>query len=44
MPPEIVDAESLSPVVQLKKSHKVELAFAVFFTKTRLIDNRLIRV
>ena len=41
---EIVDAESLSPVVQLKKGQKVELALAVYFSKTRLIDNRLIRV
>ena len=41
---EIVDASSLLPVVQLKSGQKVELALAVFFSKTRLIDNRLIRV
>ena len=41
---EIVDAASLSPVVQLKKGQKIELALAVFFSKTRLIDNRIVRV
>ena len=41
---EIVDAESLSPVVQLKNGQKAALAVAVFFSKTRLIDNRLVRV
>ena len=41
---EIVDAESLLPVVQLQPGQKVELALAVFFSKTRLIDNRIIRV
>ena len=41
---EIVDAATLEPVVQLKKGRKVELALAVFFSKTRLIDNRIIKV
>ena len=41
---EIVDAGSLLPVVQLKTGQKIELALAVFFSRTRLIDNRLIRV
>ena len=41
---EIVDAETLLPVVQLKKGQKVELALAVNFSKARLIDNRIIRV
>ena len=41
---EIVDAATLEPVVQLKPGQKIELALAVFFSKTRLIDNRLIRV
>ncbi len=41
---EIVDAASLEPVVQLKKGQKIELALAVFFSKTRLIDNRIIKI
>lgn len=41
---EIVDAATLQPVVQLKKGQKIELALAVFFSKTRLIDNRIIKI
>ena len=41
---EIVDAATLEPVVQLRNGQKIELAVAVFFSKTRLIDNRLLRV
>ena len=41
---EIVNAATLLPVVQLKPGQKIELALAVFFSKTRLIDNRLVRV
>ena len=41
---EIVDAVTLEPMVQLKTGQKIELALAVFFSKTRLIDNRIIRV
>ena len=41
---EIVDAATLEPMVQLKTGQKIELALAVFFSKTRLIDNRIIRV
>jgi pantoate--beta-alanine ligase len=41
---EIVDSRSLSPMIQLKTGQKVQLALAVFFSKARLIDNRLIRV
>ncbi len=40
---EVVDAQSLAPMVQLKLGQKVLVAAAVFFSKTRLIDNRLIR-
>ncbi len=41
---EIVDAATLEPVVQLKKGQKIALALAVFFSKTRLIDNRIIKI
>ena len=41
---EIVDAATLEPVIQLKAGQKIELALAVFFSKARLIDNRVIRV
>ena len=39
---EIVDAETLAPVVKLKNRRKILIALAVFFGKTRLIDNCLI--
>ena len=39
---EIVDAGSLASVVKLKKGLKILVALAVFFGKTRLIDNVLI--
>ncbi len=39
---EIVDAETLAPVVELKSHRKILIALAVFFGKTRLIDNFLI--
>ncbi len=41
---EIVDAEALQAVVKLKVHSRVLLALAVFFGKTRLIDNRLVTV
>ena len=39
---EIVDAQTLKPVVELKKGDKAVAAVAVYFGKTRLIDNILI--
>jgi len=39
---EIVDAETLAPVVKLKNRRKILIALAVFFGKIRLIDNYLI--
>jgi len=39
---EIVDAETLAPVVESKNHRKILIALAVFFGKTRLIDNCLI--
>ena len=41
---EIVDAHSLESVVKLKNGSKILAALAVFFGKTRLIDNALIKV
>lgn len=41
---EIVDVRTLRPVVKLKKGQKALLTGAVFFKKTRLIDNELVRV
>ncbi len=41
---EIVDAHTLEPVVKLKKGQTVVVALAVYFSKTRLIDNILIKV
>jgi pantoate--beta-alanine ligase len=41
---EIVDAEALQAVVKLKVHSRALLALAVFFGKTRLIDNRLVTV
>jgi pantoate--beta-alanine ligase len=41
---EIVDAATLCPVVQLKSKQSVLAALAVFFRKTRLIDNCVIKV
>ncbi len=41
---EIVDAEALKPVVKLKKGQTVLAAAAYIFSKTRLIDNELIKV
>ena len=41
---EIVDARTLRSVVRLKKGMKVLVALAVFFSKTRLIDNALVEV
>ena len=41
---EIVDAATLESVVQLKKGQKIVLALAVFFSKTRLIDNRMMKI
>ena len=41
---EAVDARSLESVVQLKAGQEILVAAAVFFSKTRLIDNQLIRV
>lgn len=41
---EIVDAETLVSVIKLKPGLRVLVAVAVFFGKTRLIDNRLIKV
>jgi pantoate--beta-alanine ligase len=40
---EIVDAATLEPVVKLTKGRKALAALAVFFSKTRLIDNVLIK-
>lgn len=40
---EIVDAQSLESVIRLKPGSKILAAIAVFFGKTRLIDNVLIR-
>ena len=39
---EIVDARTLEPVVKLKKGARVLVALAVYFSKTRLIDNVLV--
>lgn len=41
---EIVDAGTLRRVTRLSKDHKIFAAVAVFFQKTRLIDNFLITV
>ena len=41
---EVVDAQSLKPVVQLRLHKQVLIAVAVFFAKARLIDNCLLRV
>jgi len=41
---EIVDAQTLRPVVELKKGGKALAAVAVYFGKTRLIDNILMTV
>ncbi len=41
---EIVDSETLRSVIKLKPGSKILVAIAVFFGKTRLIDNTLIRV
>ncbi len=41
---EIVNAHTLRPVVELKKGMKILAALAVYFGKTRLIDNILMRV
>ncbi|MBI3315656.1 MAG: pantoate--beta-alanine ligase [Candidatus Omnitrophica bacterium] len=41
---ELVDAETLLPVVKLRQGSRVLAAVAVYFDKTRLIDNLLIRV
>lgn len=41
---EVVDAESLKPVVQLRLHRQVLVAVAVFFSRARLIDNCLVRV
>jgi len=41
---EIVDAAALGPVVQLRAGQKVLVAVAVYFSKTRLIDNCVINV
>lgn len=41
---ELVDAATLEPVVQLKVRRPALAAAAVYFSKTRLIDNRLIEV
>ncbi len=40
---EIVDAMTLEPVVKLKKGQRALVALAVHFSKTRLIDNVLIK-
>ncbi len=41
---EIVDAQTLEPVVELKNRQKILIALAVFFGNVRLIDNFLITV
>lgn len=41
---EIVDAAALGPVIQLKAKQTILVALAVYFSRTRLIDNCLIRV
>lgn len=41
---EIVDAQTLRPVVKLKARQDILIALAVFFGKTRLIDNVLFKV
>ena len=41
---EIVDARSLESVVKLRSGAQVLIALAVYFSKTRLIDNALIEV
>ena len=41
---EIVDAATLRPMVKLRAKTIILLALAVFFSKARLIDNRLVRV
>lgn len=41
---EVVDAQTLRPVVQLKLHQSILVAVAVFFSKTRLIDNCLVSV
>ena len=41
---EIVDAKTLAPVVKLHPGDRVLVAVAVFFSKTRLIDNLLVKV
>ena len=40
---EIVDAATLERVVKLKKGMRLLIAAAVFFGKTRLIDNILVK-
>ncbi len=40
---EIVDAETLENVVKLEKGKKAVAALAVFFSKVRLIDNRILK-
>lgn len=41
---EVVDGRTLEPVVELNKGRLILLALAVFFGRTRLIDNHLLRV
>ena len=41
---EIVDAQTLEPVIELKKRSLVLAALAVYFSNARLIDNVLIKV
>ena len=41
---EIVDARTLENVVKLKKDQEVVIVLAVYFSKTRLIDNRIVTV
>jgi pantoate--beta-alanine ligase len=41
---EIVDAESLEAVVKLRPHSRVVVALAVFFGRTRLIDNLILTV
>lgn len=41
---EIVDAQTLQTMIRLKPGSKILVAIAVFFGKTRLIDNVLIKV
>lgn len=41
---EIVDYQTLEPIKQIQKNQTVLIALAVFFGKTRLIDNLLVKV